>query len=96
MSITWRISPSRPITGSIFPSRARWVRLVVNWSRAGVLDRPPLASPGTAPSSSPASPPAEASAKRTVCTASCEPSVSLAKSCLSSSRLKRTKSLEPR
>ena len=40
MSMVWRISVSRPITGSSLPSRARWVRLVVNWSSAGVL--PPL------------------------------------------------------
>ncbi len=37
ISIARRISSSRPITGSIFPLRAACVRLVVNWSKAGVL-----------------------------------------------------------
>ena len=40
MSIAWRISASRPITGSILPSRARCVRLVVYVSSAGVFDGP--------------------------------------------------------
>ncbi len=36
MSITWRISESRPRIGSISPARARAVRSTVYWSRAGV------------------------------------------------------------
>ena len=41
----WRISKSRPSTGSILPLRAFSVRLTVNWSRLGVLP-PGLATPG--------------------------------------------------
>ena len=37
MSTTWRISKSRPSTGSILPVLAFSVRLTVNWSRLGVL-----------------------------------------------------------
>ena len=42
--MTWRISASRPITGSILPSRARCVRLVVYWSSAGVFAGAPGAA----------------------------------------------------
>ena len=38
MSITWRISRSRPMTGSISFFRARSVMFMVNWSSAGVLE----------------------------------------------------------
>ena len=41
MSTAWRISKSRPSTLSSAPERARSVRLMVNWSRLGVL--PPAA-----------------------------------------------------
>ena len=44
--MTWRISGSRPITGSILPSLARCVRLIVNWSSAGVLPPPGRGRPG--------------------------------------------------
>ena len=91
MSTSWRISASRPITGSMWPSRARWVRLVVNWSSAGVFDSPP--SPGSA---SPSAACAGTSAKSTAWPASCEPSVMPAKSCLSSSLRMRVNCLEPR
>ncbi len=36
MSITWRISASRPRMGSILPARALAVRSMVNWSSAAV------------------------------------------------------------
>ena len=38
--MTWRISKSRPSTGSILPCLARSVRLTVYWSRFGVLPPP--------------------------------------------------------
>jgi len=88
MSIIWRISASRPITGSILPSRARSVRLVVYWSSAGVLDRPAAgaaASPCTAPSPS-----------ATDCPASSDPSVNAAKSCFSSCSRNDSNKREPR
>ena len=52
-SITWRISPSRPVTGSILPSRARSVRSTANFPSASCLPMgagamAPLASPGVA------------------------------------------------
>ena len=56
MSTTWRISKSRPSTGSICPARALAVRSIVNWSSALVLPAPvgpasPAAAlPGWAPS----------------------------------------------
>ncbi|MNU53307.1 hypothetical protein D3C71_423390 [compost metagenome] len=93
MSMTWRISVSRPMTGSSAPSFARCVRLVVNWSSAGVLPGTPAAS-GSAgaccASPSVAAPDAPASA------ASLDPSVSLSKSCFRSSRRILAKSGEPR
>src|ERR1039458_7015834 len=39
MSTTWRISKSRPNTGSSLPVLAFSVRFIVNWSMFGVLDR---------------------------------------------------------
>src|ERR1022692_2687560 len=51
MSTTWRISRSRPSTGSIFPVFAFSVRLTVNWSRFGVL--PPTRGPVEAPPAPP-------------------------------------------
>ena len=92
MSTSWRISASRPITGSMWPSRARWVRLVVNWSRAGVEDSAP--SPPSPPPASAAC--AAPSAKSTACASSCEPAVMPAKSCLSSSLRIRANCREPR
>ncbi len=58
MSIAWRISASRPITGSILPSRARCVRLVVYVSSAGVFDGPVA---GAVPSAAGARPPSSVS-----------------------------------
>ncbi len=52
MSITCRISPSRPRIGSILPARAWAVRSVQNWS-SGPLPRG--VSPGAAPAASPGS-----------------------------------------
>ena len=54
MSTTWRISPSRPMMGSIFPARACSVRSVVNCLSASCLPicagaMAELASPGPAP-----------------------------------------------
>jgi hypothetical protein len=45
MSMIWRISGSRPTTGSIFPVLASWVRSIVNWSSEGVREAPPAAAP---------------------------------------------------
>ena len=47
--MTWRISKSRPSTGSIFPCFARAVRLTVYWSRFGVLPPACAASPPARP-----------------------------------------------
>ena len=49
MSTIWRTSASRPITGSSSPFRARSVRLIVYWSRAGVR----LKTAGLVPAESP-------------------------------------------
>src|SRR5205823_2998125 len=58
ISTIWRISLSRPTTGSILPALARSVRLTVYWSSAGVL----LGAPVTAAvAGSPAARPAAAS-----------------------------------
>ncbi|KAG1440795.1 hypothetical protein G6F57_018911 [Rhizopus arrhizus] len=72
MSIIWRISASRPITGSILPSRARSVRLVVYWSSAGVWVSPGAGCPASPWDAAP-------SEKATACPASSDPSVSAAK-----------------
>ena len=59
MSTIWRTSASRPMTGSISPFLARSVRLMVNWSRAGVwvtAGRPLARAGGRSPPRSPAGP----------------------------------------
>ena len=75
ISTTWRISKSRPRTGSTLPLRAFSVRLTVNWSRFGVLPPRRTAGPASAPGA------AAAAAE----TSSCEPSTIDRKSLRSSS-----------
>ncbi|MNQ13775.1 hypothetical protein D3C85_267010 [compost metagenome] len=89
MSIIWRISASRPITGSILPSRARSVRFAVYWSSAGDGDKAGAGWPSSPCDGAP-------SAKPTACPASSEPSVSAAKSCFNASRRNDSNSVEPR
>ena len=85
MSTAWRISPSRPITGSSLPSRASCVRSVVNWSSAGVLlAKVASGSSGVSESCG------------TAALSSPEPAVSLSGWCFNCSTLKRANSFEPR
>ena len=73
--MTWRISPSRPSTGSIDPAFARAVRSIVNWSSA-----PPATGPAPAAWACAAAPPATPGA-----TASELEAVILASSCRNAS-----------
>ena len=64
MSMIWRISGSRPITGSILPSRARWVRSVAYFASAESPPGARLSGASASAAASAAPPPASSESAR--------------------------------